>query len=253
MKDQEPDNEGHAVGRQVQRLREDHLLRSVQLQGACLMTAQLARAGQHDADADRDADERQRLLKHVRPALALPRPPADQVADQSPGEPAGRPGLAGRDVQQLADEVGELGSGQRQDRGRGKADQPPASLAGQQPAQRPGNQMPYGTGDGAKAPGRRGVWHARPQVLVFGSSVRHGIQYGNVRQPGNQRFPDRSAAGPQLPGIILRCRARPAACAGVRRANPGSHARNLIAHSLVSIWKKTVTDKAVTKKAGARS
>jgi len=228
VEDQEPDHEGHAVSRKVERLGEGHFLEAVQPEDPRFIASELARPGEGDADAHRYDDERQRLLQQVRPALALPRPPADHVAHRRSGEPSGRSGLAGRDVQQLADEVGELGRGQRQHSGGREADQPPAALGAHQLPHWPRDHPPEAVTDRGRVPDWGGAMHARPRVIQAFGSVRHGIQYGNLWRSGKRRIPRQSAAHPQLP------RSRP------RAPNP----------ALPSPGYKTTI---VTDKAGARS
>jgi hypothetical protein len=248
MEDQEPDDEGHTVGREVHRLGEDHLLGPVQPQHSRLMSGQLARACQRDPDAERYADERQRLLEQVRPALPLPGPPADQVAHESTGEPARRPGQPGSDVQQLADEVRELGGAKCQHRGGRKPDQAPSTPAVQQPPQRPGNGAPHAIGDSGQAPGWRSVLHARPQVIDVLGSIEHGIQYGNVQRPGGQRNLRQiyrpSPASRDNPQARTYPRGDPAQLA----QQPRQLRAVRIPHSVVRGIKAVVTDKA-----GARS
>jgi hypothetical protein len=192
MEDQEPDNKGHAVGREVHALSEDHLLEAVQPENACLVAGELACPGQRDPHADRYGHERQRLLEQVRPALALPGPPADQVADGSPGEPSGRTGLPGRDVQQLADQVRHLSGAQREHRGRREADQTPATLSPEPSPHRSGDQPPHAVSDSGRTPGRRGTVHTGPWLNQSFGSVRHGIQYGTPQGPGKHGSPGES-------------------------------------------------------------
>jgi hypothetical protein len=220
VEDQEPYDEGHAVSCEIEGLGEDHLLEPVQPEDPRLITRELARAGQGDADADRYPGERQRLLEQVRPALALPGPPADHVADGSAGEPAGCPGLPGRDVQQLADEVGQLGGGQCQHSCGREADQPPATGAAQPPANRPGDHAPHAVSGLGRFPDRRGTMHARPRRIQALGSVRHGIQYGNLRRPGKHRISRRTHRSCPAPPKPYRART----CTGWHVAPPGCDA-----------------------------
>jgi hypothetical protein len=217
MEDQEPDDEGHAVSREVQALSEDHFLGAVQPENARLVAGELACPGQRDPDADRYDHERQRLSEQVRPALALPGPPAHHVADDSPGEPSGRTRLPGRDVQQLADEVRQLGSAQREDRGGREADQAPASLSPEPSPDRSWDHPPHALVQSGRTPGRRGTVHTGPWLNQSFGSVRHGIQYGTLLGPGKHGSPGEST-GHQQPTF-----AEPA---------PGGHATTRESHAL---------------------
>jgi hypothetical protein len=229
MEDHEPDDEGHAVRREVQALSKDHLLGAVQPENARLVAGELACPGQGDPDADRYGHERQRLLEHVRRALALPGPPADQVADHGASEPSGGTGLPGRDVQQLADQVRQLGGAQREHGGRREADQAPASLALQPSPRRSWDQAPEPVSDSGRTLGRRGTVHTRPWLNQSFGSVRLGIQYGTRRGPGKPGSPGESTGHPQLtlgtsPGRAMP-RRRDLARAGRPRGSPGILAR----------------------------
>jgi hypothetical protein len=98
MEDHEAGYERHAVRRQVPALGEQHLVEAVQAQVARLFGDDLAGHRENDPDADRDRHERQGLLEQVRPAFALPGPPADQVTYDRACEPSRRPGDPGRHV-----------------------------------------------------------------------------------------------------------------------------------------------------------
>jgi hypothetical protein len=249
VKDQEPDHEGYAVSAKIERLGENHFLDAVQAERPRLITPELARPGQGQPDADRYDNERERLLEQMRPALALPGPPAHHVAHRGTGEPAGRAGLARGDVQQLAHEEGQLGSTQRQHSGGREANQPPAALAAHKLAQRPGDYLPDPVSDCRRGPDWRGAMHSRPRVIQAFGSVRHGIQYGNLRRPGKHPIPRESAAHCQLPpGYPAQrplARDLAARTAGSARTAPGGLKPPLPSPG----YKKTI----VTDKAGARS
>jgi hypothetical protein len=188
MEDQEPYDEGHTVGGEVEALREHHLLQAVQPQNPRLVAGQLAGAGERDTHADGHGRERQRLPEQVRPALALPGPPAYRVTHRGAGEPSGCPGYARRDVEQLAHQVGQLGGAQRQHRGRGEPDQPPAARGTEAAPQRPGNHAPQAVG--GRRRNRRvclAVGHQCPRLAQAMGSVSHGIQYENRRWPRHQQ------------------------------------------------------------------
>jgi hypothetical protein len=187
MEDQEPYGESHTVGGEVETLREHHLLRAVQPQDPRLVAGQLAGAGERDAHADGDGHERQRLLEQVRPSLAFPGPPAHRVAHGGACEPSGCPGDARRDVEQLAHQVGDLGGGQREYRGRSEPDQPPAAWGAQPAPQGPGNHAPQtisGRGGNRRVCGA--MSHEAPRLAEAVRSLSHGIQYENRRWPGHQ-------------------------------------------------------------------
>jgi hypothetical protein len=244
MEDQEPHDEGHAVSSEVQALSEDHLLEAVQPENARLVAGKLACPGQGDPDADRYDHERQRLLDQVGPALSLPGPPADHVADDSASEPSCRAGLAGRDVQQLADQVGQLRSAQREHRGRREADQAPAAVALQPSPQRSRDQAPHAVGDSRRTLGRRGTVHRRPRLNQAFGSVRHGIQYGILRGPGKRASRCESTGHPQLaPG-----RAMPRRAISRGLADRGCSLRGLACFDCSRYKSTTATDKV-----GARS
>jgi hypothetical protein len=249
VKDQEPDHEGDAVSRKIDRLGEDHFFDPVQPQGPRLITPELARPGQDQPDADRYGDERERLLEQVRPALAFPGPPADHVAHRGAGEPPGRAGLACADVQQLADEVGQLGSSQCQHGSGREADQAPAALTAHQLAQPPGDYPPDPVSHRRRGPDWRGAMHSRPRVIQAFGSVRHGIQYGTLRRPGKHPIPRESAAHCQLArGYPVAGKLMQDSAAGTTgAARPASGWLNPPLPS--PGYKKTI----VTDKAGARS
>jgi hypothetical protein len=188
MEDQEPYDEGHAVGGEVETLREQHLLRAVQPQNPDLVAGQLAGAGQRDAHADRDGHERQGLLEQMRHSPALPGPSADHVAHHGARQPSGRPGLPGRDVEQLADQVGQLSRAESEHSGGREPDQPPASLGAQPAPQRPGQHAPQAVGGRT----RNRCWRGAMGHDVLGSltrgSVSHRIQYENSRRRGHEEF-----------------------------------------------------------------
>ena len=225
MKDQEPDHEGDAVSRKIERLGENHFVDSVQPEGARFSTPELARPSQGQPDADRYDDERERLLEQVRPALAFPGPPADYVAHSGTSEPARGAGLARGDVQDLAHEEGQLRSSQSQHSGWREADQPPPALAAHNLAQRPGDYPPDPVSDWRRGPDWRGAMHSRPRVIQAFGSVRHGIQYGNLRRPGKHPIPRESAAHCQLargsPAQRALVQDLAAQTAGAARAAPG--------------------------------
>src|SRR5215470_1520508 len=166
MEDQEPNNERQAVRRQVEALGEQHLVEAVQAHVARLHGGELAGRGQDDPHADRDRHERQGLLEQVRPAPALPRPPADQVTYGCAREPSGRPGDPGRHVRQLKDEVRQLGRAQGEYRRRREADQTPAAMAAEPAPQRPRNHPPRHIDD----LGRYRA-HGRPMLTQASGSV----------------------------------------------------------------------------------
>ena len=178
MEDREPDEECHAVGGEVQALGEQHLVEALQAQDVRLMGRELARRGQDGPDADGDRNERQGLLEQVRLAPALPGPPADQVAHGRAGEPSSRPGDASRDVQQLHDEVGQLGRAQSQYRRGRKTDKPPAALAAEPSPQWPWGHPPRGVADllRYKAHGFPSLTKAAGSVTkVYSTGPRSGL------------------------------------------------------------------------------
>ena len=190
MEDQEPYDEGHTVGGEVEALREQDLLQAVQPQDSCLVAGQLAGAGQRDAHTDGDGHERQRLLEQMRPSPPLPGPPADDVAHHGAGQPCARARNAGRDVEQLAHQVGQLRGAERQHRGGRKPGQPAAALGPEPALQRPGNDTPQavsGCGQNRYSFGAFG--HQCPRLTLARGSVSHGIQYENCGWPGHTDFP----------------------------------------------------------------
>ncbi len=178
MEDQEPDDEGHAVGRQVQALGEHNLLDPVQAEDACLVVSELAGERQDHADAEGDHHEREGLLEQVGPAPALPRPPADHVAHGRACEPSRSAGDPGRHTRDLADEVRQLGSAQGQHRRGRKTDQAPASPTAQPSPQRPGDQAPRGFTDLGRYHG-----HGRPWFRA-GLPKRDSVSVGQVYSTG---------------------------------------------------------------------
>ncbi len=177
MKDREPEEECHAVSGEVQALGKQHLVEAGQAQDVRLMGRELARRGQDGPDADGDRNERQGLLEQVRPAPALPSPPADQVAHGRAGEPSRRPGQACRDLQQLHDEVGQLGCAQSQYRRGRKTDKPPAGLSAEPSPQRPRGHPPQGVGDL-----RRYKAHGFPSLTKVSGSVTKVYSTGPRRR-----------------------------------------------------------------------
>src|SRR5215813_5330942 len=126
MEDQEPGEEREAVGGQVEALDERIVRGTMQAKRRSFPVPEVTRLGQHDADNERDGQERQRLPQYPRLALALPGPAADTVADRRPGEPArGTRCPSGHGQHAEADEVSELGCDQRESRGGGESQQPP--------------------------------------------------------------------------------------------------------------------------------
>lgn len=166
MEYQESDNESHAVGREIQTLSEQDFVKTMQAPGVRLVVGEFARRGQDDPHAEGDRHERQGLLEQVRPAFPLPRPAADQVTHSRAREPSGRAGDTGRDVQQLQDEVGQLGCEQGQYRRGREADQAPPALAAELSPQRPGHHSPGGVGDL-----RRYRAHGFPSLTTAAGSV----------------------------------------------------------------------------------
>jgi hypothetical protein len=178
VEDQEPDDEGDAVSREIQPLGEQDLLGAVQAETSCPGMSELAGTGQHDPDAQGDHPERQGLLEQVRPAFALPGPPADDVAHGRAGQPSGRPGDPGRDLRDLQDEVRQLGGEQGQHRRGGEANQAPASPGAQLSPQRSGNYAPRGFGHLGRYHGHRRPW------LRAGLAKIDSVSVGQVYSTG---------------------------------------------------------------------
>lgn len=200
MEDQKSHNESHAVGREIQTLGEQDFLKALQAQDPRLVVRVLAHRGQDDPHAQGYRHERQGLLDQMRPAFPLPRPAADHVTHGRACEPSGRTGNPGRDVQQLQDEVGQLGCAQGQYRRGREADQSPPALAAEPSPQRPGHHTPRGVGDlrRYRAHGFPSLTKAAGSVTkVYSTGARGGLN-GEVLQVSDT--PVREA----IPGVALR-------------------------------------------------
>jgi hypothetical protein len=206
VENHEPRDERYAVRHEVGDVYEEHPHRMRETHPQGLLVRELRRQRQHDRGADGDGAERQGLADQVRPALPLPRPAAQDVADRRASEPCrDRRFARGR------------ARGSEQERQRDLAHREGDDRHGHEPAEPFAQRRPEPAPHGRDKPGRNEC-HGSPSCSEDRRVIQTGIQYGNRTrlEVGDLRI----EAGPRWRG-----RRRRAADAGHRgRAPPPSGA-----------------------------
>jgi hypothetical protein len=181
VENHEPCEECHAVRRQVGGIHEQHSRRMRQAHPQGFLVRVLGGQGQHHCGTDRHRPERQGLLDQIWPALPLPGPAAQDVADRRAGEPR-------RDRRQASSSV----PGSKQEGQRDLARHEGGERHGHEPAEALAQRAAKATTQGRGKPGRYEC-HGSPRYLEDRRVIQSGIQYGNrtMLEEGNLRIATR--------------------------------------------------------------